>query len=182
MVDVHGDFVRRLRSLEFIASFYRGLLGCNDLTSVLDIAANLISDSMSDSNVAIFFLESDHFELYMTDGDGPIEVQGRSLEGCFTAEAVKNISATGRVCTLGEMFELGLSLEKAGDLSELSAVAVPLRRLGPTLGFILVSRRGQYKVTPGEVAKISAITPGLCRAIDSMQKMQNTQKPSELHD
>ena len=179
MVDVHGDFVRRLMSLEFVATFYRGLLGCNDLTSVLDIAANLISDGVRDSNVAIFLLESDGFELHMTDDDGPIEVQGRSLEGSFTAEAVKNISATGRICTLGEMFELGLSLEKAGDLSELSAVAVPLRRLGPTLGFILVSRRGQCKLTPGEVEKISAITSGLCSAIDSMQ---NTQKTSGLHD
>lgn len=172
MVNVHHEFVQRLISLKFVVSFYEALLGCNSLTSVLNTAANLIAEEMGDANVAIFLLESDSYELHITDGHGPIQVHGASFESSFTTEVVQNISAAGRVFTLEDMYDSGLVVEKAEHLPDLCAAAVPLRRVGSALGFILLYRRANQKLTPNEIKKTTAITSGLWRMIDSMQRAQ----------
>lgn len=171
MVSVHGDFVGQLMSLEFMSSFYRGLLGCTDLTAVLDAGVKMIGDGVSRSNVAIFLLESEGFELHLSDGEVPIEVHDRSFAGYFTAEVVRNICAKGQICRLEDMFEAGLT-DKATQLGEISAVAMPLKRVGPSMGFILIYGELDKKPKKEELQRIASITPGLCAAIESCQRRQ----------
>lgn len=173
MVSAYGDFVERLRSLEFMSIFYKALLGCSDLTSVLDTGAKLIGEAAGKSNVAIFLLESEGFELHLSDGEEPIEVHKRSFAGCFTTEVVRNICAKGQMCRLEDMFKLGLA-DKTRELGNLSAVAIPLKRFGPAVGFILIYGDKDQKLTNDKFAIISAITPGLCSAIESLKKVQTT--------
>lgn len=179
MVNAHGEFAAQVTSLKFVADFYEALLGKHDLTGVLAAAANRISDAASSANVAIFLLESDGFELYMTDEERPIEVHAASFEGCFTTDIVRSISAAGRICTLEDMFDYGLVLENADNMPQLSAAGIPLRPLGPAMGFILIYRSAEHKLTAAEVQRVATVTPGLCRAIDSIQTKHRT---SQVHD
>lgn len=169
MVSAHGEFVGQLISLEFMSNFYKGLLGCTDLTAVLAAGIKLVGEAVSRSNVAIFLLESEGFELHLSDGEVPIDVHNRSFAGYFTTEAVRNICAKGQICRLEDMFELGL-VDKARDLGDLSAVAMPLKRVGPAMGFILIYGGIDQKPTKGELQRIASIMGGLCTAIESCQK------------
>ena len=148
-------------------------------------------------------VKQDNFELYMFDSDQPlvpactcgaagtgavtqvqaITLEKRHLENCFTPELVDNICKSNKLCTLDDMFAMGLQGNLI-RLSKISASTVPLRRFartplsavadskggnasagGSSLGFILIYRSSQNKLTPGELNNISAVTCGLSRAI-----------------
>jgi hypothetical protein len=66
------------------------------------------------------------------------------------------------------MFAMGLQGNLI-KLSKISAITVPLYRFGSSLGFILVYRLSQNKLTPDGLKNISAIACGLSRAIQSCQ-------------
>ncbi len=79
-----------------------------------------------------------------------------------------NICKSNKVCTLDDMFAMGLEGNLIG-LNKISAVTVPLDLLGSSLGFILVYCSSEHKLTVDDVSNISAITCGLSRAIQSCQ-------------
>jgi len=171
-ISAQGDFIKRLNTINFTADFYEAILGTTDLSSLLYTAGKLIQDEISDSNIAFFLLglpfQQDNFALYMFESDQPITLEKQHLESCFTPELVDNICKSNKLCTLDDMFAMGLQ----GNLiriSKISAITVPLRRFGSSLGFILIYRLSKNKLTPEELNNISAVTGGLSRAIQSCQ-------------
>ena len=173
MVSAHSDFIKRLRALTFGVNFYEALLKENDLPRLLDSAADLIKSYVSNSNVAIFLLESDGFELHMTDEEHPIEVDKAKLESCFTPQVVSSICRSNQVCSLNDMFEMGLAGNLA-MLGSISAAAIPLGRFGGSTGFILIYRSSDDQLTADELERITAIVPGLCDSIKSRQALSRT--------
>jgi len=149
-------------------------------------------------------VKQDSFELYTTSVSsvesfeslpeaGPITLEKQHLpapvvaqaqvENCFTPELVDNICKSNKLCTLDDMFAMGLQGNLI-RLSKISAITVPLRRFartptsacadkrggnasagGSSLGFILIYRSSTAKLTPEELNNISAVTCGLSRAI-----------------
>jgi len=102
-----------------------------------------------------------------------------NLENYFSTEVVENICKSNKICALDDMFAMGLQGNLA-ELNKISAFAVPMSRLGPSLGFILVYRSSENKcrkaccaLTPDELNKISAITCGLSRAIQSCRALSH---------
>jgi len=132
--------------------------------------------------------QQDNFELYMFESDQPLipaVTQGQAItlekqhlpapvvaqaqvENCFTPELVDNICKSNKLCTLDDMFAMGLQGNLI-RLSKISAITLPLRRFGSSLGFVLIYRLSQNKLTDEELKNITAVTCGLSRAIQSCQ-------------
>jgi hypothetical protein len=151
-----------------------------DLNRLLHAAVEFIKAENEDTNIT-FFLRQDGdpilqkdsktgtqegFELHMFESGRPTAFEKQYIESCFTQELMDNISKSNKVCTLDDMYAMGLH----GNLSELnkiSAAAIPLGLLGSSLGFILVFRSSENKLTADEVGRIFAVVSGLSRAITS---------------
>ena len=169
IVSAHTEFVRQLGNLTFGMNFYESLLGPNDLPGLLNTAAELIRVCVANANVAVFLADladRSGFQLHLADADEPVDIDAAGLESYFTSEVTDNIRRSNKVCSLDDMFEMGL-IGNPGELAKISAAAVPLGRSGGALGFILVYRSSEKKLTADELEKIVGITPGLCRAIKS---------------
>ena len=168
MVSAHADFVKQLKMLNFSMNTYESLLSQSDLTGLIDNAAGLIQDNIGGSNVAVFLASADGFELHLVNNDSPIDIDAEKLESYFTPEVVQNICKCNWVCTINDMFEMGLE-GNLSVLNSISAAAVPLGRFGPTVGFILVYRSADEPLRPDELDRVAVIAPGLCGAIRSFQ-------------
>lgn len=170
MVSAHGDFTKQLYTLTFAVNFYENLLGNNDLHSILNTAAGSIKSFVPGSNVAIFLLDGCGFELHMVDSDNPIDLDTAQLESCFTQEVVDNICRANFVCSLDEMFKMGL-MGNPALFAKISATAIPLKKFSHPVGFILIYRNAEDALVQNEIERICAITPGLLNTIESCQQL-----------
>ncbi|MHC4281909.1 MAG: hypothetical protein ACYSWZ_02905 [Planctomycetota bacterium] len=131
-ISAHGDFIKRLNTINFTANFYEAILGTTDLSSLLHTAGKLLKEEISDSNVTFFLpgfsfrkesrngvpQQPDNFGLYVSESDQPlvpavtqaqaITLEKQHLENCFTPELVDNICKSNKLCTLDDMFAMGL--------------------------------------------------------------------------
>jgi hypothetical protein len=166
LIAAQRDFIRRLDTISFTANFYETIAGITELSSLTLLASKLIKDETADANVAFFLLQGDKFELHIFESTQPILLEKQGLENCFTPEVVDNICKSNKICTLDDMFAMGLQ-GNLTRLNEISAATIPLGQPGPSLGFILIYRSSQNKLTADELNNIAAISPGLSRAIAS---------------
>jgi hypothetical protein len=168
VIGAHGDFSRQLSNLSFAVRFYESLLTQNGTGAVLTAAAESIRSGVAGCNVAVFLADSNGFELHVADEDSPIDIDAAGLESYFTSEVVDSICRSNRVCSLDDMFEMGL-IGNLGQLSRICTAAVPLGYSGRVVGFILLYRSCENVFTRDELARVVAITPGLCRVIGACQ-------------
>jgi hypothetical protein len=138
------------------------------LNSLLYTAVKLIKEENADANVTFFLRQSDKFELHMFESEQPITLEKQHLENCFNAELMDNICKSNKVCTLDDMFAMGLQGNLIG-LNKISGVTIPLGLHGSSLGFTLICRSSANKLTAEEISNISAVTCGLSRAIQRCQ-------------
>ena len=168
LIAAQRDFIEKLKTISFTANFYEAIVGTTDLSSLFYTAGKLIKEEIPDANIAFFLRQQDNFELHLFESDHPITLEKQRPENCFTSEWVDNICKTNKICTLDDMFAMGLQGNLIG-LNKISAVTIPLGQFGPSLGFILIYRSSQNKLTPDELNNISAVTRGLSRAIQARQ-------------
>ena len=166
LIAAQRDFIEKLKTISFTANFYEAIVGTTDLSSLFYTAGKLIKEEIPDANIAFFLRQQDNFELHLFESDHPIALEKQRPENCFTSEWVDNICKLNKICTLDDMFAMGLQGNLVG-LNKISAVTIPLGLFGPSLGFILIYRSSQNKLTPDELNNISAVTRGLSRAIQS---------------
>jgi len=164
------DFIKKLNIISFTASFYESIIGTTDLNNLLYTAVRLIKDQVDDANVTFFLRQDENFELHIFESTKPITIGKQHLENCFTPELMDNICQANKICTIEDFFAMGLQGNLTG-LNKISAVTVPLGRPGSSLGFILVYRSSENKVTADELKGISAVTSGLSRAIQSSREL-----------
>jgi len=131
------DFIKSLKTISFIANFYESIIGITDLNSLLYTAVKLIKEENADANVTFFLRQSDNFELYMFESEQPITLEKQHLENCFNAELMDNIYKSNKVCTLDDMFAMGMEGNLIG-LNNISGVTIPLGLHDSSLGFILI--------------------------------------------
>ena len=167
IVGAHSQIISQLQALNFRASFYESILNQKELEGLLNTSAKLIGEHISSSNVAVFLLSQDGFQMHMANNDEPIDVDKVQFENCFTLEVVADICRSNDVCSLDDMFEMGLCCNSA-ELNKLSAAAIPLGQFGRGVGFILIYRSVENKLRTEELGDLKAITPGLYRAIESL--------------
>ena len=172
LVGAQREFIKRLDTISFTANFYKSILGTIDLSSLIFTASKLVNDQIADSNVAFFLRQAESYELHMFENDRPISLEREQLENCFTPELVENICKSNKICTLEDMFAMGLQGNLTG-LNKISAATIPLGPIGQSLGFILIYRSSQNKLTPDELETITVIAPGLSQAISSCQALSH---------
>ncbi len=168
-ITAQKDFIKRLDSISFTANFYESIVGSTELNGLLYTAGKLIQDKVADSNVAFFLRQTEGFKLHIFESNDETGEQ-QHIENCFTAELVDNICKSNKLCTLNSLFAMGLE-GNLGQLNKISAVTIPLSHFGLSLGFILIYRPVQNKLTESELNNVCVVTPGLSQAIASCQAL-----------
>jgi len=166
LIAAQRNFIKRLNTISFVATFYESILGTNDLNNLLDTTVKLIRAQNNDANITFFLRQEESFDLHTFEGGRPIGLEKQYLENCFSPEVMDNICKSNTVCTLDDMFAMGLQGNLNG-LNKISAVTIPLGLFGSSLGFILIYRSSENKLTSDEIGRISVIISGLSRAISS---------------
>jgi len=164
------EFIKKLNVVTFAASFYESIIGITDLNNLLYTVVRLIKERIDDASVTFFLRQAENFELHIFESAKPITLEKQHIENCFTPELMDNICESNKICTLEDMFAMGLQGNLAA-LNKVSAVTVPLTGHGSSPGFILVYRSSQNKLTADDLKNISALTSGLSRAIQSCQQI-----------
>ena len=172
LIAAQRGFIKKLKTISFTANFYEAIVGTTDLSTLLDTAGKLIKEEIPDSNIGFFLRQQESSELHIFESDQPITLEQQVLEGCFNGEVVENICKSNKICTLDDMFALGLEGNLI-ELSKISAATMPLGGLGVSLGFILIYRSSQNKLTVEELNNIASITCGLSRAITCCQVLSH---------
>jgi len=163
------DFIGRLNVIHFAADFYESILGMTDLGSIFNATVAIIKDEIDDSNVTFFLRQDDNFELHIFEASKSTDLEVQNLENSFSPELMDNICQANKICTLDDMLAMGLQVNPMG-LSTLSAITFPLGSLATSLGFILVYRSSEKKLTPKDLWNLCSIRTGLSRAISSCQQ------------
>jgi len=172
-IAAHRQFIRGLGVISFAADFYESIAGVTDLHELLCTAGRLIEDRIGGANVAFFLRRRNNFELHVFETDQPIEMENRRLENCFTTEVVETISTSNKLCSLDDMFAMGLQ-GNPSCFDKLSAFAVPINDRGSSPGLILIYRSSRRELTGEELHSIVSIAPGLCRAIGSCRALAHS--------
>lgn len=100
LIAAQRDFIKRLNTISFTASFYESIIGTTDLSTLFYTAGKLIKDEIPDANIAFFLRQAESFELHLFESDQPITLEQQRLENCFTPELVDNICKSNKICTL----------------------------------------------------------------------------------
>ena len=168
LIAAQRDFIKRLGVISFVANFYESIIGITDLNKLLYTAVEFFRAENEDVNVTFFLRQEENFELFMFESGLPTTIEKQYIESCFTPELMDNISKSNKLCSLDDMFAMGLQ-GNLNELNKISAVTIPLGLLGSSLGFILVYRSSENRLNADEIGRISAVISGLSRAITSCQ-------------
>ena len=175
LVEAQRDFIKKLTTIAFTANFYESIVGITDLNSLLYTAGKIIRNELPDVNIAFFLRRQDNFELHLLENNKPIALEKQQMESYFTQEVVDNICKANKICTLDDMFAMGLQ-GNLSKLNKISALAIPLNQLGSSLGFILVYHSSQNKLNAEELNNIIGVTFGLARALQSCHGLSQAAK------
>lgn len=170
LIAAQRSFIKKLGIINFAANFYESIIGTTDLNKLLYTAVEFFRAENADINVTFFLRQEENFELFIFESGRPIPIEKQYFESCFSPELMDNISKSNKVCSLDDMFAMGLQ-GNLNELNKISAVTIPLGLLGSSLGFILVYRSSEDKFTADDVGRISAVISGLSRAIISCQTL-----------
>ncbi len=164
------SFINRLDTIAFAANFYESIIGITDLNTLLNNARSHIRQEIADADVTFFLRNKSDFESHIFENEPKTATESKHLLECITDNVAENIRRANKVCTLEDMLAIGLQ-GNPNELGNISPVAIPLGRLGPSLGFILICRSSENKLTDREINNICAITSGLSQAVQSCQTL-----------
>jgi transcriptional regulator with GAF, ATPase, and Fis domain len=168
LISAQRDFMKRLKAVSFVANFYESIIGATDLNHLLYTTVELIKEQIDGANVTFFIFRTETFEQHSFESGHADAFEKEHFVNCFSPELIENICAANKVCTLEDMFAMGLHGNLV-ELSKISAVTIPLDSFCSQSGFMLVYRSSERKLTSDEIGSISAITNGLSRAVVSCQ-------------
>lgn len=166
LIAAQRNFIKRLKTISFAANFYESIIGTTDLNQLLCTAVKIIKAEIIDANITFFLRQAENFELHMFENVQPKALEKQHLNNCFNPELMDSICKSNKICNLEDMFAMGLQGNLTG-LNKISAVTIPLCLNGSSLGFMLVYRPSENKLTAEEISNISAVTSGLTQAIAS---------------
>jgi len=173
IIAAQRDFIKRLKTIDFRANFYESIMGTTDLSCLLSVAAAIIKEETDNASVIFFLRQAETFEMY-SFGDSRVNTLGQQhFENCFNPELMTNICMSNKICTINDMFAMGLQGNLI-DLNTISTLTIPLGSAGSAPGFMLIYRSLENKLTAEEIQTISAVTCGLSQAIFSCQALMHS--------
>lgn len=168
LIAAQRDFIKMLKTVTFTASFYESIVGMIDLHDLLYTATKQIGREIDDTKIAFFLRRAESFETHVFDCGRTPALGKKQLESCFSRELIESICQANKVCSLEDIFEMGLQGDFTG-LNGTSAVTIPLGVFGSPSGFMLICRSADDRLTADEIDNISAVTSGLSQAIAGCQ-------------
>lgn len=172
LIEAQRTFIKKLGIINFAANFYEAIIGTTDLNRLLYTAVEFFRAENADMNITFFLRQEENFELFIFESGQPTAIDKQYLESCFTPELMDNISNSNKLCSLDDMFAMGLQ-GNPNELNKISAMTIPLGLLGSSLGFILVYRSSEDKITIDELDRISAVISGLSQAVTSCRTLSS---------
>ena len=163
MVSSHDNFITHLNLFRFATDFYEAIIGTDGLERMLKVAGENICSELSNLNLAIILTGPEQLVSYHSS-TSTIDIEAHELIGCITDKLIKNICQSNKVCTLNDIYRMGLTANPA-MLKKISVAAIPLSRVGPPLGVMLLYRSAENPLRNQELTKIASITIGLGKAI-----------------
>jgi hypothetical protein len=174
MVSIQRDFIKTLEIIDFSANFYKTILGITDLKRLLETAGNLIEEDISESTVSFFLRDENNFKMFLCNNNSDHKENSTFekdyLENCFTYEIVENVCLNNKICSLETLFTLGLQGSPA-QLSQLSAITIPLHFFNTSAGFILITKSADKRLSSEQISRISGISTGLTQAVKKCQTL-----------
>jgi hypothetical protein len=163
LIGAQRTFLKRLDGIGFAAQFYKSLLGCTDLNTLLTRAGRLFQGQLPGAGVAFFLRQPDGLLHVLGNGD-TLPLENPRPEEYFSPELMNSICKANRPCSLDDMVGMGLEGDLK-DLSRFSVATLPLNDLGRPLGFVLFYRRLPQVLTGAELRGISPVLCGLAQAL-----------------
>jgi hypothetical protein len=168
LIGAQRNFIKRLKIINFKANFYESIIGTTNLDNLLYTAVELIREEIPKANVIFFLRQTENYELYLYESEQVMALDKRFLENSFTPELTNNICMSNEICTLEDMFAMGLQGNPT-NFGKISAITIPMGASEASLGFMFIYRSSENKISTYEISNISAIACGLSRAISSCQ-------------
>lgn len=167
LISAHRSFIKGLRSLSFAADFYESIIGKRRLDELLNTACQLIKREVPDTDIVFFLRRENRFDKFEYP-TSPKNKNRYCLESYFTGELVDNICKSNKIISLDQMLEIGLQVSPA-ILNQMSAYVIPLVRSETSIGFILLYRISDPKLSIGQLKDVASIGTGLSGAIECCQ-------------
>ena len=174
MIPAHDNFIKRLHSFRFAADFYEAIIGIDRLDRMLEIAGENICSEFNDLNLAIILPGPEQSISHHSVGS-MIDIDAHGFTGYITDKLIKNICQSNRICTLDDMCRMGLTANPA-MLKKLSIAVIPLNRVGPPVGIIVLYRSIENPLRPEELSRIASVTTGFGKAITLCRNRNQTQE------
>jgi hypothetical protein len=165
-VSAQREFIKRLTTIGFAASFYESIIGINEQAVLLENAAQLIKDEIGEANIVFFLRGSRGFESHIFDSEAMTLNDCDRLENCLSPEIAENICKANRLCIGDDFMMMGL-LDDSSISNRYCAATIPLGCLGVSTGFILIYRPIKQTLSDEELNSVSAVAIGLSRAIQA---------------
>ncbi|MCL5282253.1 MAG: GAF domain-containing protein [Planctomycetes bacterium] len=163
LIGAQRSFLHRLQDIGFAAEFYRSLLGCTDIDSVLARAGRIIKQELPGTGVTFFLRQPDGCTVHACAGDEMLYGE-RGPHECLEPDLVEDICKRNRACTLDDILDLGADGALA-PLRRFSLVTLPLSDLGRSLGFVLIYCPRPQVLNLADVRPIGPAMRGLAQAV-----------------
>lgn len=173
LIAAQREFIKKLNNISFTTDFYSSIIGITNLDKLLSTAGKILKDELARADVTFFLRNTESCEFCMSKSDKSNALKNKHPTDYFTAELVDNICKSNKLCSLDDMFAMGLQGNLI-ELNKISAYAIPISYLGPAVGFILIYCSSENKLTADELNKIFTLTPGLSRAIQSCAALRSS--------
>ncbi len=171
IVGFHSDFIRQLSGFQFSADFYENLMGLTDIGAILHSSCDRLAENHPNCAFAFFLNHQDTFDIYQSDNE-PTALAQNNIIDCFDKEIINQICLANRICTLDELYGLGLAINPK-TAKDISLVVVPIANFEHLNCVLVIYSEKARQLTTDGLSKIASITPGLCRAIRNSLYPQN---------
>jgi hypothetical protein len=164
LIDAQRNYNRRLSVIGLAASFYRSILGINDLETLLGVASeHMVETTGATQVVFVIRCENGCKPLVCSGSAFPAEPEIR-LEQLFSSEVIDSICNCSKPCTIDDMLGMGLQIRPM-DLSQVSAITVPLADGVCPRGFMLLYQETDHPLGKLQIKQLMSISGGLSKAI-----------------
>lgn len=167
MVAAHTEFANTVDGLCFMSQLYESLIGCSSIEQVFEASCRSFKTVISDLNAAFFLTNSGSFDYHFRNNNSDVATSKFQIESCITASLAEQLSESNKVCRLDDMMSFAVQ-ENLSILKGLEIVSVPLRRIGPTVGFMLLYRDKDKPFSAKQLKMFASVSSGIARAVSAL--------------
>ena len=164
MVRAHTDFSANLHKMCFLLEFYETVTGMKNVSQILSSACQAYRSIFGDVSVAFYLTSTSSFEYHSKCKDDMVEIGTSQIESCFSKELADSLSSSNMIMRLGDINQLAYQ-ENLGLLKDMNVVVIPLRKLGPEIGFGMIYCDSSIELKDKDIELAASISAGMAKAV-----------------